>query len=184
MKIRKLALPLILASIGIVTTLLALTGMAKVYSIPTSSMSPTIEPGDYVTATRLFNPAGKVARGQLVIFDSSKAYPKGGGSKFLQRVAAVTGDTIDLVDGRLCVNGQALPDRNGKVPRGPKPGAVMPGMPAPKYPLVIPQGQIFTLGDNHDNSLDSRYFGPFPVDAVTHRPHQIIFPLSHARKIE
>jgi len=180
--IRKFALPFILSVAGIVFALL-LTGTAKVYHIPTSGMSPTINPGDYVTATRLFSPAEKVAKGQLVIFDSSMANPKGGG-KFLQRVAAIGGDTVDQIDGRLHVNGQPLRDRNGKVPRGPKPNSVPPGMPAPKYPLVIPQGQIFTLGDNHDNSLDSRYFGPFPADAVTHRPHRIIFPLSRAGKIE
>jgi len=180
--IRKLALPTIVSLAGIVSVLV-LTGTAKVYSIPTNSMSPTINAGDHVAATRLFNPAGKVAKGQLVIFDSSKANPKLNG-KYVERVIAVAGDTVDLVDGRLQVNGEPLPDRNGKIPRNPKPGSGFPGLSAPKYPLVIPQGQIFTLGDNYDSSLDSRYFGSFPVDAVTHRPHRIIFPLSRAGKIE
>jgi signal peptidase I len=181
--LRKLALPLICSAIGILAVLLLLTGTVKIYRIPTGGMSPTIQPGDYVTATRLLKPAGKIAKGQLVIFDSSKANPRQrSNSKYLMRVAAVGGDTVDLIDGRLHVNGQPLPDRNGKIPRGADSRAI--DWPLPKYPLVIPQGQIFTLGDNHENSLDSRYFGPFPIDAVTHRPHRVIFPLSRAGKIE
>jgi len=181
MKIRKLALPLICSLGGLVIVLLLLTGTVKVYTIPTGSMSPTLQPGDYVSVTRLFNPAGKVAKGQVVVYDSPRANPRLQG-KFIQRVAAVAGDTVDLIDGRLHVNGQPLPDRNGKIPVGADPRAI--DWPRPNYPLVIPQGQIFTLGDNHDNSLDSRYFGPFPVDAVTHRPRRVIFPLSRAGKIE
>jgi signal peptidase I len=179
--LRKLALPLVCSLFGVVVVLLVLTGTVKVYRIPTGGMSPTIQPGDHVTATRLFKPAGKVARGQLVVFDSRQANPRLNG-KYIQRVVAMAGDTVDLADGRLHMNGQPLPDRNDKVPRGADPSAI--DWPLPKYPLVIPQGQIFTLGDNHDNSLDSRYFGPFPVDAVTHRPHRVILPLSRARKIE
>lgn len=181
MNIRKRALPLICASIGIIVALLGLTGMVKIFRIPTGSMSPTIQPGDQIIATRLFNPAGKVAKGQLVIFDSAKANPRFN-SKFLQRVAAVAGDKVDLIDGRLHVNGQPLPELNGKVPHGADRRAT--DWPLPSYPLVIPEGKIFTLGDNYDNSLDSRYFGPFPIDAVTHTPDRVIFPLSRAGKIE
>ena len=181
MNIRKLALPLICASLGVAAVLLALTGTVKIFRIPTGGMSPTIQPGDHIIATRLFNPAGKVAKGQLVIFDTSKANSRLN-SKFVQRVAAVAGDKVDLIDGRLHVNGQPLPELNGKIPHEADRRAV--DWPRPNYPLVIPEGKIFTLGDNYDNSLDSRYFGPFPVDAVTHRPHRVILPLSRAGKIE
>lgn len=174
------AFPLTLGLIGVVMALL-LTGTVKLFHIPSGSMAPTLQTGDRVTATRTFKPAGKVAKGDLVIFDAPRANPRLKG-KFIQRVIAVAGDTVDLVDGRLHVNGHPLPDRNGKVPRGADPRAI--GWPRPSYPLVIPAGKVFTLGDNHDNCLDSRYFGALPVEAVTHRPGWVIFPLSRAGKIE
>lgn len=167
---------------GLAVTALVLTGTVKIYEFPSRSMTPTVLPGDHVIATRCFRPAGTVARGDLVVFDSARADPRLSGSKFLQRVVALEGDTVEIIDGRLHVNGSPLPDRGGKPPTPADPRAV--GWSLARYPLVIPQGEIFTLGDNHANSLDSRYFGPFPVDAVTHRPHHVILPLSRMRKLE
>lgn len=181
MNFRQRALLLIYSLVAVIVGLLTLTGTVKVFRIPTGGMSPTLQPGDQVTATRIFKPAGKITKGQLVVFNSSRANSTLKG-RFIQRVAATGGDTVDLIDGRLHVNGQPLPDRDGKIPRAAHPGAAW--SPLPTYPLVIPQDHIFTLGDNHDNSLDSRYFGPFPVDAVSHRPNRIILPLSRAGKIE
>ena len=181
MNIRLRVLIVVCSLVCLAVPLLVGTGTVKLFRVPTGGMSPTAQPGDHVTATRIFKPAGKVARGQLVVFDSPKANPRLSG-KFIQRVVATEGDTVDLIDGRLHVNGQPLPDRDGKIPRDANRQAG--GWPLPSYPLVIPKGQIFTLGDNHDNSLDSRYFGSFPVEAVTHRPRRIIFPLSRAGKIE
>jgi signal peptidase I len=179
---RQRALLVISSLIPAVVGVLLMTGTIKVFHIPTGGMSPTVQPGDYVTATRIFKPAGKITRGQLVVFNSSRANPRLKG-RYLQRVVAMGGDTVDLVDGRLQVNGQPLPDRDGKVPHGADRRAAS-DWSLPKYPLVIPRDHIFALGDNHDNSLDSRYFGSFPVDAVTHRPGRIILPLSRAGKIE
>ncbi|MCW1883534.1 signal peptidase I [Luteolibacter flavescens] len=182
MNIRKLAVPLCFLLFGIVVMTLVLTGTVKIFEIPTGSMTPTIQPGDHVTATRIFNPAGKVEKGDLVIFDAIKASARLSDSKYVQRVTAIEGDTVDLIDGRLHVNGRPLPDRDGKIPGGAHPFAR--DWPQPSYPHVVPAGRIFTLGDNHENALDSRYFGSFPVEAVTHRPGRIILPLSRAGKIE
>jgi signal peptidase I len=52
------------------------------------------------------------------------------------------------------------------------------------YPLVIPPGEIFTVGDNYGNSLDSRYFGPFPADAITHSADRIVLPSARAGKLD
>jgi signal peptidase I len=122
-----------------------------------------------------------VKRGDVVVFRSERADPSLRG-KYVQRVVATGGDRIEVVDGILHVNGKRLPDRDGK---SPQPAVPVPGRWSPlAYPQVIPAGQVFTLGDNHDNSLDSRYFGPFPVEAITHSADRIIFPLSRAGKIE
>ena len=61
-------------------------------------------------------------------------------------------------------------------------GAVV--IPSLGCTLVIPPGEIFTVGDNYGNSLDRRDFGPFPVDAITHSADRIVSPAGRAGKLD
>ncbi|WP_367872566.1 signal peptidase I [Luteolibacter sp. Populi] len=171
-----------LVVLGVVFVLVFATGTLKLYQNPTRSMSPTIEPGDRAIATRILNPAKRVKRGDVVAFDATRAHP-GFTGKFIQRVVALGGDRIEWDGGELRVNGVALPERAGLKPQRAQ-GPLKPGTPLPSYPLVIPPGSVFTMGDNYGNSLDSRYFGPFPIDAVSHSADYIVTPWSRAGKIE
>ena len=170
-----------LAALGAILLALPITGTVKVYRIPTNQMSPTIEAGDSLLASRILNPAKSVKRGDVVIFNPPSAVAKPG-TKYVQRVVAVGGDRIEQKDGQLLVNGVALSERAGKRSRPAK--GFMPGVPAVTYPLVVSKGWIFTLGDNYENSLDSRYFGPFPVNAVSHSPDGILLPPGRSGRLK
>jgi len=172
----------VVAVIFVVFILVLLTGTAKLYQIPTSGMSPTIEAGDHIFSTRIFAPAKKVERGDVVVFDATRAHPTLKGN-YAQRVVALGGDRIEWDGSELRVNGEALPERAGLKPQLAR-GPLRPGTPPPSYPLTVPAGTIFTMGDNYGNSLDSRYFGPFPIDAVMHSADYIATPASRAGKIE
>ena len=160
---------------------LAATGMAKLYLVPTGGMSPTIQKGDRVLATAILKPERSVKRGDVIVFRAEKAHHSLS-SRFVQRAVALGGDRIELINGELVVNGERLPERSGL--RATPAKGKDPRFPVLSYPLEVPAGSVFTLGDNHGNSLDSRYFGPFPIDAVTHSADRIVYPLSRAGKIE
>lgn len=164
-----------------VTVLSVVTGTLKLFQIPTDSMASTIRAGDHLLATRIFSPAKSVKRGDLVIFDSHRAHPTLR-SKHVQRLVALGGDRIEVIGGELHVNGVRLPERDGVFSTPAIPTASP--FPAVTYPLDIPPGQIFTLGDNYRNSLDSRYFGAFPVDAITHSADRIVSPAGRAGKLD
>lgn len=173
-------LPLVLGLIGAVVILSLASGTVKIFNIPTDGMAPTIRAGDSILATRIFSPEKSAKRGDLVVFDARRAHHTLT-SKFVQRLVAVAGDRIEIVGGELHVNGVPLPEQAGQFP---KPARHAPGFPTVTYPLVIPPGEIFTVGDNYGNSLDSRYFGPFPMDAVTHSADRIVHPSARAGKLD
>lgn len=158
-----------------------LTGALKLFSIPTNGMSPTIQSGDRIIATSILDPSKTVTRGDIVVFNANRANPLLKG-RYVQRVVALGGDKVERIDGQLRVNGAPIPEREGI--RFTPAKQVPPGYPALTYPLMIPTGSVFTLGDNDGNSLDSRYFGPFPIDTVTHSADCIVFPVSRAGALD
>lgn len=167
----------LIAALGGLLPVLVLTGTLKVYSIPSSNGEPTLMPGDQIFATRDFGRTHQ--RGDLVVFDS----PSSPGSKFIQRVVAVPGDRIEVIDGHLAVNGTLLESPTGLNSRPAPPQASL-RFKVPTYPLNVPRDAVFVLGDNFENSLDSRYFGCLPTDAITHTPRFRVSPLSRVGPLD
>jgi signal peptidase I len=95
----------------------------------------------------------------------------------VKRFAAVAGDTIDLKDGNLYVNG-AKTDYAGAH------GATAPQSPALAYPLKVPADSFFALGDNRLASSDSRSFGPQPDDRIIGKVILRFWPFDRLRFFE
>lgn len=166
---------------SLLLVLLPVTGVVKLFKIPSSSMSPTVQSGDTIFATKIFNPAKTVKRGDVVAYDGRLAALKDRHEMYLSRVVATGGDTVEVVNGDLCVNGVALPERNGLRCR-----EVLKDRRflQPVYPLKVPADSVFVIGDQYDNSLDSRYLGTIPLRAITHSAKRIMGPAGHVGKIE
>ena len=134
-----------------------------IYSIPSRSMAPTLEPGDQVVVTPYFRSAP--ARGDVIVFRST-----GGTDELMvKRVIGLPGDLVDSRLGRVRVGGHTLPEPY--VLRAAASGAI--------DSQVIPARSYYVLGDNRDDSLDSRTWGVVPHAHVVGRARMVLWSSSH-----
>jgi signal peptidase I len=100
----------------------------------------------------------------------------------IKRIIATGGQTVDLIDGKVYVDGVALnePYTDG-LPSYPLSNA--PGITI-TYPYTVPEGEVWVMGDNRTNSQDSRYFGSVPVDSITGKAVFRYWPLTSIGTLE
>lgn len=145
--------------------------VAQPYRVQQQSMEHTLEPEQYVLVDKLTPRFDTYKRGDIIVFDPPAAWATGeGGTPFIKRVIGVGGDTIQIRDGQVWVNGTAL--------REPY---VFEGQPTvatgDQSTWHVPQGELFVMGDHRANSADSRIFGTVPVTNVIGRAWLRYWPL-------
>ena len=130
------------------------------YRIPSKSMLPVLAPGDYIimSNTAYLNKLPK--RGDIIVFnrvskkDSNKKIP------YIKRVIGLPGDTLKIQQGLVLVNNQTLKEDYVKAENRKRPYSRF-------QPLrSVPENSLFLLGDNRDQSADSRIFGFVPIGDV------------------
>jgi signal peptidase I len=142
------------------------TFVIQPFVIPTGSMEPTIMTGDRVLAEKITVRFRDPLQGEIVVFDD----PTGRHPQLIKRVIAVGGQTVDIRDGSVLVDGVALqePYVHGKVS---DPGTV-------PLPVTLAPDEVWLMGDNRPNSGDSRFMGPIPESMVRGRAFAIYWPTS------
>ncbi len=137
----------------------------RTYRIPASSMEPTVQRGDHILANLRFYRTRTPKRGELIIF----RLPRDRSKDVLKRVVAIGGDTVEIRDKRLIVNGKEQNEPYVQhVDR-----AVHPRELSPRDnmgPVTVPQAHFFVLGDNRDESYDSRFWGFLDPKLLVGRP--------------
>jgi signal peptidase I len=132
------------------------------------SMQPTLYRGYRVVLDKVSYRFHPPHRGDVVI-----VAPPGEPKLLIKRVVAVPGDTVEVRDGHVYIDGRAINE----------PWVTYFG--GSSYPSTrVPRGQVFVLGDNRSHSRDSRVFGPVPLDALRGQARLIIWPLNHAGRVE
>ncbi len=155
--------------------LLVRTFIGEASVVPTGSMQGTILIGDHIFLDKmLYGPEipftqwrlprlARVRHGDIVAF----RYPRDPDITFLKRVIAVAGDRIEIRDDVVYVNRQRVPEPyvvHSK--RAERAAGYRESMAA----RMVPAGHVFVMGDNRDDSEDSRYFGPVPLENIVGEP--------------
>ena len=164
--------------IAVVLALFMRTFVVQAFKIPTGSMEPNLLIGDPLlvnkfvfaptlsSAERTLLPMTDIRRGDIVVFK----YPEDPERDFIKRVIGLSGETIELKDRQIRVNGRAIQEPYAHYlprPAGSAGGEVTTGDVRERYgPVVVPAGSVFVMGDNRDNSQDSRYWGFLPKENI------------------
>jgi signal peptidase I len=169
--------------VAVILALFIRTFAIQAFKIPTGSMEPNLLIGDHLLVNKLvyspsFGPLedrllGKrpVARRHVIVFK----FPEDPTRDFIKRVIGLPGETIEIRNKTVFVNGKPLDEPYAHFIDQPlRPGDAEYGLRSESIrdnwgPQVVPEGQLLVLGDNRDNSRDSRYWGFLPRDQLKGR---------------
>ena len=158
--------------IAIVLALIIRTFLVQSFFIPSGSMEPTLLPGDYILVnkfiygvrvpfegSRLFY--NRVpSRGDVIVF----IYPKNTSEDFIKRVIGLPGEIVQVTNGKLFINNKQLQDPWGYFSKSEPAGFIEA---VENFgPIVVPKDSLFVMGDNRNNSEDSRFWGTLPLKNV------------------
>ncbi len=130
------------------------------------SMVPNFQSGDYVLTDKISYRLGKPEMGDVVVFHSppSAHCPTGTGCDFIKRVVGLPGDTIEIKDNSIYLNGQVL--REEYIPNNYK---TKPGNYTQSKVVTLAADEYFVVGDNRSYSSDSRAWGPIDRSMIVGR---------------
>jgi signal peptidase I len=152
--------------IAILLALFIRTFVVQAFKIPSGSMLPTLLIGDHLLVNKFIYGirvpfTGKVLvpikspqHGDVVVF----RFPKDRSIDYIKRVVGTPGDTVEIKDKKVFINGQAIEDPHAHFTAP----AVLDANASPRDnlgPILVPEQRIFVMGDNRDNSYDSRFWG-------------------------
>jgi signal peptidase I len=187
-------------TINILILLFGTTTLVQAFIVPTPSMDTTVMVGDHLLVDKLsYSPAGVISRHLLPYTDVKRGdiivfrYPVDISENYVKRVMGVPGDHIHLVDKVVVLNGKKLVEpyaqhvRANLVPYADEFPSIQPGADVYSYDereraeemfakdvingeLVVPDGFYFAMGDNRDDSSDSRYWGLVPRENIIGKP--------------
>ena len=186
----------VLVAIAFVLALLLKTFLIQAFYIPSASMEPTLLIGDRVLVNKVIYELREPRRGEVVVFtkDDGTAPPEGnvverflrslssglgvspsGEKDYIKRIIGLPGDTVQMTDGVVMINGTPLPEATTT-----EGGYLAERDPNDFGPAVVPDGEYFMMGDNRQNSSDSRFpqLGTIPREAIVGRAFVTIWPVS------
>ena len=151
------------------------TFVAQPYRVQQVSMERTLEPDQYVLVDKLTPRFDAYKRGDIVVFNPPPNWVQAQGQPYIKRVIGVGGDTVELKDGKVLVDGTALIEPYVFQEDGDsQPTDALIGVGK----WVVPDGQLFLMGDHRSNSADSREFGPVDISAVIGRAWLRYWPIN------
>ncbi|HBT96280.1 MAG TPA: signal peptidase I [Desulfobulbaceae bacterium] len=165
-KFRELAEALVIA---VIIALFIRAFVVQAFKIPSGSMLPTLQIGDHLLVNRfiygirlpftgtLLIPVSEPKRDDVVVF----RFPPSPDTDYIKRVIGLPGDTVEIRDKVVYINGEKVADPHAHFTDGMTPD-ITRGRRDEFGPVTVPPGHLFVMGDNRDNSYDSRFWGFVP----------------------
>jgi|UPI0003B5560B signal peptidase I (EC:3.4.21.89). Serine peptidase. MEROPS family S26A len=163
--------------IALVLAVFIRTFAVQAYKIPSGSMIPTLLVGDYILVNRLAYGLripyykyifkwGEIKRGDVIVF----VFPEDPSKDFIKRVIALPSETIEIRKKKIYIDGKEIEDKWGFFSDD------YFGPPRDDFgPFKVPPGHVFVMGDNRDESNDSRFWGPVNIQNIKGKAFVIYF---------
>lgn len=150
--------------IALVAAWVIKTLIVQPFYIPTTSMEPTFIKGDHVLVSKFIYRFTKPKQGDVIVFE----YPLDPSVDYIKRVIAVDGQKFEIRDGKSYLDGKML--KEDYLPN-------KSGLSSDFEPVIVPKDKLFVMGDNRNNSADSRVWGMLPKKNVLGRAFVIYWPI-------
>ena len=152
--------------IAFVLAQLIMVSVAQAFQVEQYSMEPTLLPRDRVLVDKFFYRLRQPRHGDVIVL----RYPLNTQRNYIKRIIGLPGDVLLIRDGKLYVNERQMSE------------PYINGTPQGNYgPFTVPEDSVFVMGDNRNNSEDSRAFGPLKKEFIVGQALLIYWPIPHAR---
>jgi len=176
------------AAIAVLLALFIRTFVVQAFKIPSGSMEPTLLVGDHILVNKFIYgikipfvrttliPISEPDRGDVIVF----IYPVDKSKDFIKRVIGLPGDTIRIQGTKIFINGKVYEDPHGFY----TPLSRSDNLDRSQGfgPVPVPQGSYFVMGDNRDQSYDSRFWGFVPEEAIKGKAFIIYWSWPHWKR--
>ena len=155
-------------AIGLSVVWLIHTFIAEPYIVDGSSMNPTLQSGERVMVNKFTYRIDEPKKSDIIVFEQ-----RGGKNRnLIKRIIATGGDTIEVANGKVYVNDQLLDE-----------DYILETTEGDYFKTVVPEGTVFVMGDNRNNSLDSRFesVGFVEPDDIKGKANVVFWPITSAR---
>jgi signal peptidase I len=139
---------------------LAINAVSARVRVDGVSMRPTLQNGEFILVNKLAYRIGHPSRGDIVVF----RFPLDPSQDLIKRVIGLPGDHVAVRGGSLYLNGKAVPE------------AYIAAAPEYSGQWVVPEGNLFVLGDNRNDSSDSHSWGMLPIENIVGKAEVIYWP--------
>ena len=153
----------VIVAAAFVIALLVQAFIVKPFTIHQVSMRPTLEEGDRILLNRLVYHFRQPARGDIIVFHS----PINDSEDLVKRIVGVAGDRVAVTGGKLYVNSVAQDE----------PYLLEQDFSGEMAEVLVPTGEVFVMGDNRNNSGDSRLFGPISAKSIIGSAFVVYWPI-------
>lgn len=159
-------------AVVVIVAFLLKTYLIQTFIVDGQSMEPNFHDGEYLLVDKLSYRISKPNRGDVIVFIPPAEPDK----DYIKRIIGLPGESVEILGGSIYINGQII-EEDYIDPND----IIRTNSVKPEFKTVLKDSEFFVLGDNRNNSKDSRIIGPIPREKIVGRTFVILYPISTAR---